>query len=247
MKTPGKEDILNKKSVVFRAAAAAAAVTAILYLFYKTVFVAFALPAVFWLCMKMVRKEERKRSKKNMNVQFRDMLVSLSCAMRAGYSVENALREAADEMKLTYGGESEICLQLKIMLNQLGMGMPVRDVFLDLAQRSGIEDINTFAQVFSIAQRSGGDMVEIIKKTTDDISQKVDTRGEIDVLVSAKRLECNIMMLMPPGIILYINISSDSLLDPLYGNTAGVLIMTLCLGLYVLAWYLGYTLTDISV
>lgn len=238
---------MKKSNELLKEIGAAAAVTAIIYLFYKSLFVLLVFPLVFWFCRKYMKKEAEKRAKNNLNIQFKDMLVSLTAALRAGYSVENALKEACREMRSTYGAESEICRELNIMLNQLKVGFSAEAVFSEFARRGGTEDIETFASVFKIAKRSGGDMVQIMEKTSADISAKVDTRNEISVLISAKRLEQNIMMLMPAGMIIYINLSSDGLLDSLYGNAAGAAIMTACLALYALAWFLGKKITNIEV
>ena len=238
---------MKKRRILFKEIAAAGVVMAVLYLFYKSVFILPALPLVLWLSHRFIKKEEEKKARQNLNFQFKDMLVSMTAALRAGYSVENALGEAYKEMVLTYTAESEICTELNIMLNQLKVGIAAEEVFAEFAQRTEIEDINTFAAVFKIAKRSGGDMAAVMKKTASDIAAKADIRNEISVLISAKRLEQNIMMLMPAAIIVYIDLTSDGLLDSLYGNAAGVLIMTACLALYALAWYMGYRITEIDV
>lgn len=238
---------MKKRNMFFKEALACFVVIAVLYLFYRSVFVLIALFAVYPICRGLLKKEEMRRLKNDLNVQFKDMLISLTAAMRAGYSVENALKEALKEMNIIYGPQAQISKELTIMVNQLKVGMPAEEVFDDFAKRSEIEDINTFSEVFKIAKRSGGDMAAIMNRTTSDISAKVDTRNEIAVLVSAKRLEQNIMLIMPSAIIIYMSLTSDGLLDPLYKNPAGILIMTICLGLYVLAAYLGRKITDIEV
>ena len=238
---------MKKRNMFFKEALACFAVIAVLYLFYRSVFVLIALFAVYPICRGLLKKEEMRRLKNDLNVQFKDMLISLTAAMRAGYSVENALKEALKEMNIIYGPQAQISKELTIMVNQLKVGMPAEEVFDDFAKRSEIEDINTFSEVFKIAKRSGGDMAAIMNRTTSDISAKVDTRNEIAVLISAKRLEQNIMLIMPSAIIIYMSLISDGLLDPLYKNPAGILIMTICLGLYVLAAYLGRKITDIEV
>ena len=238
---------MKRSRILIKELALSFLLCAILYLFYGTVIVLAAWPVIFVLCRRHMKKEALKQEKDRLNVQFRDMLISMTAAMRAGYSVENALKEAYKEMLITCEASSGICREMVIMLNQLKLGMTAEEVFAELAERSGIEDINTFASVFGIAKRSGGDMTRIISKTTSDISAKVDTRSEIAVVISSKRLELNIMLLMPAGIIVYMKLASGGLLDPLYKNAAGILIMTICLGLYALAWYLGQKITDIEV
>lgn len=148
---------------------------------------------------------------------------------------------------MLHGEDSPIYKELTIMLNQISIGVSAEEIFRDFADRTQVEDIETFASVFSIAKRSGGDMVEIIKKTADDISAKIDTKNEIEVIISSKKLEQNIMMIIPVGIILYIDLTSGGLLDPLYGNIKGIMIMTACLAVYAAAILLGRRITRIEV
>jgi len=219
----------------------------VLYLFYRSLPAMLLLPIFAYVYHKYYKKQLIKQAKEKMNGQFRDALVSLAAALRAGYSVENGLKESYGEMSVMYGDNSPICLELKKVINSIALGLPAEDAFYEFAERSGTEDIATFADVFGIAKRTGGDLVEIIRKTSADISAKVDTKNEISVLVSAKKLEQNIMSLMPIAIILYIDFTSDGLLDPLYGNPVGIAIMTVCLGLYIFAYFLGRKIIEIEV
>ena len=219
----------------------------ILYLFFKSVY-AFVLmvPAVI-LYHRYFRKELEKKYKGILNQQFKDALLSISAALRAGYSMENALGESLEEMSGMYGRESLICTELNKMQNQRNLGMPLEMVFDEFAKRTRVEDIETFASVFSIAKRTGGDLVEIIQKTASDIASKVDTKNEIAVVVRSKKLEQNIMALMPPMIILYIDLSAGTILAPLYQSLIGRIVMLICLGIYVGAWFLSRKIMNIEV
>lgn len=238
---------MKKRNELLKTAAVSLAVMFIIYLFYRSAFVLLALPPVVWIIHRELRKDRMIKNKNMLTVQFKDMLVSLTAALRAGYSVENGLRETLREMRITHGEGSEICRELLLMLNQLNVGLSAEEVFREFGERSDIEDIKTFAEIFSAAKRGGGDMVEIFRKTAADISEKTDTGAEIGVLISAKKLERNIMLLMPPAIIVYIDLTSSDLLDPLYGNAAGVAIMTTCLALYGAAWALSGKIIKIEV
>ena len=220
---------------------------AVLYLFYRSMWVLTLLLPCVMVFRKERRKEKEHQRKAVLNAQFKDMLESLSASLRVGYSMENALKECASEMAVTHGEDSPICEELNLMLNQISIGMSVEHIFREFAMRSSVEDIDTFASVFSIAKRTGGDMVAIIRKTSDSIAGKIDTRSEIAVLISSKRLEQNIMTMIPIGIILYIDLTSGGLLDPLYGNFTGVVIMSICLAVYGAAVLLGRKLIRIEV
>jgi tight adherence protein B len=100
--------------------------------------------------------------------------------------------------------------------------------------------------VFRIVRRTGGDLTGISKKAARDLADKLDTGNEIAVIISAKKLELRVISVIPAGLIGYMNLTGEDLLDPLYGNVTGVLIMTVCLCVYGAAVLLGRRLIRIE-
>lgn len=219
----------------------------ILYLFFKSVYAFVLLPPGIFLYHRYNRKNLQKKYREVLNSQFKDALLSVSAALRAGYSMENALRASAEEMSSMYGETAPVTREFLFMKNQLTLGIPLEAVFDEFALRSQVEDIATFSSVFSIAKRTGGDLVEIIQKTASDIASKIDTQNEIAVVVRAKRLEQNIMALMPPLIILYVDLTAGNILAPMYQSLSGRIIMFVCLCVYIGAYFLSRKIMNIEV
>lgn len=219
----------------------------VLYLFFKSVYAFVLLPPGIFFYHRYNKKNLQEKYRKTLNTQFKDALISIAAALRAGYSMENALRESEAEMRGMYGEHSPICREFQLMRNQLGLGLPLETVFTQFAYRSGAEDIETFASVFSIAKRTGGDLVEIIQKSAADIASKIDTGNEISVVIQSKKLEQMIMALMPPMIILYVDLTAGSILEPLYQTLLGRVIMLVCLGVYIGACLLARKIMNIEV
>lgn len=168
-------------------------------------------------------------------------------AVCAGYSLENAVKEAYCDLKQSYGEKDIMVRELKDMCNQLGLSIPVEQLFMDLAVRSTLEDIQMFANVLVISKRTGGNMEAVMKNTGRIIAGKIETEREIMSSVAARKYEQTIMSIIPLGIILYIQISFPDFMRVLYGNLFGVTVMTLCLGVYLTAWWLGQKITKIEV
>jgi tight adherence protein B len=55
------------------------------------------------------------------------------------------------------------------------------------------------------------------------------------------------MTMIPLGMVLYMKISFPEFLDVLYGNIAGVIIMSICLLVYVVAYEMGRRIVEIEV
>ena len=161
-----------------------------------------------------------------------DALKTLSSNLLAGYSVENAWKDAENEMRLLYGNDSLMLSEITEMNRQIGMNQTFESVLAEFASRTGIEDIENFADIFSFAKRSGGKFVDIIEATTYRMWSKYDTNRQIDVAVSAKRLEQKTMNYIPIILLAFLKVASQDYMSVLYGNAAGILFMTACLGAY---------------
>ena len=98
-----------------------------------------------------------------------------------------------------------------------------------------IEEISEFVDIFCLANRTGGNLVEVIETSGDIISGKIATDEEIEVILSAGKMECHIMMGIPFLIIMYIELTNKGFFTPLYHNVAGIIIMSICLMVYLAA------------
>ena len=87
----------------------------------------------------------------------------------------------------------------------------------------------------------------IIKNTVTRMSDKIEVKREITTMLSEKQLEQRIMNWIPFLIILYVGISSPGFLDILYHNPLGTVIMSVCLLIYGVSFYMGKKIVDIEV
>ena len=137
--------------------------------------------------------------------------------------------------------------EFRYIESQQHISVPLEELFLDLGERSQIEDIENFASVFYTAKRTGGDMNRVIQKVSRMLGDKIDVKKEIEATLAAKKSEQMIMSLMPVGIILYLQMTSPGFLSVLYGNPFGIAAMSICLVIYAAAYWLGRRIVDIEV
>ncbi len=216
-------------------------------MFYHTFLAAvLLLPAGIWL-YRHLREDLIRKKQQEFLLQFKEMIQAVSSALNTGYSVENAMREAAGELALLYKKDTVIMKELRLMLRQMQLMIPMEQVFDEFAGRVQLEDVHNFATVFLAAKRSGGDMIAIIKNTADQIGDKIEVRREIDTALASGKYELRVMTLVPYGMILYMMFSFPGFMDCLYGNLFGMGVMTVCLAVYIAAYVLGTRMTEIEV
>lgn len=226
---------LNKRQIIKSAVICIIFLGIVSYLFYNTFLYVFVFCPYIHFHLKKKSLEQTINIKKEMNIKFKDGMTAVSFALNAGYSIENAFREALEELILLYGRESDIVKEFQIIIKRIDMNENIEDILEDFALKSNIEDIAYFSEVFRYAKRSGGDLIAIIKNTASHISEKQEVCREIETIISGKQLERKVMRVIPFGIIGYLKLASPEFIEPLYGNSAGVIIMTICLCIFLAA------------
>lgn len=191
------------------------------------------------LYVRAKQKELLSRRKETLLYHFKDFLTSLHAALNAGYSLENGLRCAMEDMRQLYGNKDVLTKELRAMATGLRLHRSIEELFSDLGERSHLADIQLFAELLSIAKRQGGSVGKVLQDTRQVICGKIDTQQEISKVLAAKDYERKIMSIMPAAVIVYLRLTFDGFIEQLYGNAVGVIIMTGCLLVYAGAYYLG--------
>lgn len=209
------------------------------FLFYRSLWAMTAGIPFLPLWIHIYRKQKIRKRNQELTFQFRECMQAVSGALLAGYSLENAWKEAERDIKLLHGETSYMYLELHNMNGQLAMQQPLEKLLADFGKRSGLEDVSRFCQIMQFAKRSGGNFSQIIAATVKRIGDKIEITREIETVIAQKRLESSIMALVPAAIITYLTLCSPGYLDVLYHNTAGIFIMTGCLSVYLFGIWLS--------
>ena len=215
------------------------------YFFYRS-YVAFVilLPGI-WFYRKEKSKRFMKKRKAILEQQFKESLISVQTNLQSGYSVENAFGESYQYIVDLYGKKSDMAEELMWIKKGLNNGDTLEHLLLDLGRRCPQSALEDFANIYSIACKSGGGWSEVILRIAAEINQKMEIQQEIELLIHGKKMESRIMCMIPFFILFYMNMTSKGYFDVLYHNLAGILIMTVCLGIYIFAIFMSEKITEI--
>lgn len=220
----------------------------IAYTFYRSIPLFVILTAAGAVGYPLMKKEELKEKRLwQLTLEFKDAIWMVSGYLSAGLSVENAFAVTASELKKSVGEDAMITREFASIVRELHLNKPVERLLMDFADRSGLQDIRNFAEVFVIAKRSGGSMSEIIERTTGVIRDRVSVSEEIKNMTASQRYEQNIMSILPFLLIFYINLTSGGFLDVMYETAAGRLVMTFCLFLLAASGVLSRKILSIEI
>ncbi|MNN51498.1 hypothetical protein D3C81_1661350 [compost metagenome] len=134
--------------------------------------------------------------------------------------------------------------ELAIICARMDYGQPVEEALLDFSRRAALEDIDNFADVFTTCKRSGGDLVEVVRRTSNLIGEKLEISQEIGVMIAQKRFEAKAMLAAPILFLLFMQMTSPDYMLPLHQGV-GLLISGLALLLYAVCAWLMLKIIDI--
>lgn len=193
------------------------------------------------------RKRLMKKRKQELAMQFKESMMILASALSAGYSIENAMAASVEELTALYGKKGLMTREFIFMVQQIRMNRSVEQLLEDFADRSGLEDIQSFAEVFAVAKRSSGDLGSIMRHTAEVIRDKMQVREEIATMTAAKQFEQKVMNIIPFFIVFYVESASPGFFDQMYGTGLGRMMMSVCMAVYLAAYVLAKRILEIEV
>ena len=191
------------------------------------------------------RRIEKRKQK--LRSQFYDMLEAMSVAMRAGNPPVKALKAAREDLRLLYSDNSDICVELDIILARFNNAVPLSQSFADLATRSGLEDIDSFASIYATIEGKSSRADEIVRETQQIISDKMRMEMEIETMMTAAKSEVNIMLFMPLVILLVIGYAGENFMDAIYTTFVGRIVATVGLIIFFICYILAKKFSNIII
>lgn len=182
------------------------------------------------------RKARRQKVVEKLRDDFKEVILSIAFSLQAGYAMEQTISVARKDLE-RLEESSPMQQELLWMEKRLTLGETVEQLFRDLAERSGIEEIHSYAEILAVAKKQGGNLVQISKVAAEHIGESIQVQLEMEQLLAGKKLEKNIMLAMPYFILIYLTVTNPSYLTPLYEGVVSRIFMVTCLCVIFVAGY----------
>jgi len=175
-----------------------------------------------------VLKEKRRRK---FNVQLVEALGSMSNALRAGFSINQAFETVVQS------GEKPIAQEFGVMLQQMRVGMNFYDALQSLDKRVGSDDLTLVVTSIDIARRTGGNLTEIFDKISLTIRERMRIERRVQTLTSQGRLQGIIVACMPGILGIAMTAIKPDLMMPFLKSTNGMIAVGATVLLIAGGWF----------
>lgn len=217
-----------------------------LYIFFRMLPISFIVGVLVGILAVFVyRRVLVKRQKKNLLLQFKDLLEMLSASYATGKNTTQAFEEAYRDLVTAYGEDADITKEIKALLDDLKNGYTVEYILQDFARRSTLEDVESFADVFEVCHRQGANIQEVVANTRSLINEKIEMEMEIDNMLNAGKNELYIMMIMP--LVVMLVMSADGSMSVGKNTPVNVLVKFIALVIFIAAFFVGRKITNLKV
>lgn len=216
------------------------------YVFYYIIFVGLLTGVITGCVFVPIRKTQIiSKRKKELHLQFKDLLESLVTSLNAGKNIPDSFKSAYDDLSIQYSEDAYILKELQIIISGMNNNINIEILLLDFGERSGIDDIINFANVFDTCYRKGGNIKEVISNTFSVICEKIEIEMEIETVVTEKKTEHTVMSIMPIVLIIVMRFFGGSDQADKLHTPIGVISTTISIAIFVTAYFVGKRILQI--
>lgn len=144
-------------------------------------------PALLWISLLM----KIKRRRTAFTEQLGDCLTTVSNALRAGYSFQQAMGVIAREM------EPPISDEFAHVTADMSMGITLEDALEDMNQRVNSSDFELVVTAVLIQREVGGNLAQILDNISDTINERIRMKREILALTAQGRFSAVVLVALP--------------------------------------------------
>ena len=133
----------------------------------------------------------RARRKRKFNEQLVDALVTMSNALRAGFSINQAFESVIEQGDIPISQEFGVCMR------QMRVGMTFSEALASLDDRMKSDDLTLVVSAIEIARKTGGNLTEIFERISETIRGRMRIERRVRTLTAQGRMQGLVVSLMP--------------------------------------------------
>lgn len=179
-----------------------------------------------WIVVRFKAAARRRR----FETQLPDVLLLMGGALKAGYSLQQAIGAVGEDAKPPAGEE------FRRAMAEIRLGASVDDALGALAARLAIVDFEWTVLAIQIQREVGGNLADILQTISETIRERERIRRQIKTLTAEARLSAIVLGALPFGMAGFLLVTNPAYLEPLFTTPMGRA-MLLGAGLWMLVGF----------
>ena len=153
----------------------------------------FGLAVIAFFVPDLLLKRAISQRRLNFGKQLVDVLILMTGAVRAGYSLPQAIEVVSKELKQPASEE------FRRVRHEIGLGLSLSQALNNLVSRMENDDLYLVVTAININSQVGGNIVTMLEAVTETIRERVRLFAEVRVLTAQQRFGSYVLTFMPVG------------------------------------------------
>jgi tight adherence protein B len=188
----------------------------------------FVISAVVWylIPMRFVKFRQGRRLR-DFNRRLPDTLSLLSNALKAGFSLPQAIEAVA------HNTAAPVSDELSRAVREMNLGTSTPQALTNMVRRVGSEDLDLIVTAITIQSTVGGNLARILDSIAHTIRQRVQIKSQISALTAQARASGWVITLLPFVVAAILEVVTPSYFRVMFTDPAGRVLLVLA-GLSIL-------------
>ena len=174
--------------------------------------VAFLAPRFY---LRMLKKQRLAK----FNEQLEDALLSMSSALKAGFSITQALENVASENRYP------ISFEFTLLLQELRLGVQFDTALRKMADRLGSQDFELVSVAIITARQTGGELTTVLEELAGVIRERMRIMQRVRALTSQGRMQAWLIASVPFVLMFAMMRLAPDLMDAFFGSFVGIVVL----------------------
>lgn len=175
------------------------------------------------------------------DLQLLDALLSMSNALKAGFSIIQAFESVVEE------GKNPIAQEFDLFLREIRLGVKFEAASENLAKRVPSEDLKIVLAGIEVARQTGGNLTEVFDRLAFVIRERMRVQGRIQSLTAQGRLQGWVVGLMPFGLAIALYVIQPVMMVNFVASPVGIGLIFIMFALQVMGFYFIRRIVTIDV
>ncbi len=178
---------------------------------------------------------------KAFNDQLGDIINMMVNAIRAGYSVLQAMEVVAKEMDPPASEEFDR------VVKEVQLGLGLEQALDNLLRRVPSDDLDMTVTAIKVQQEVGGNLAEVLDTISFTIRERVRIKGEIRALTAQARYSGYLVSLLPVGVAILVYFINPQFMGPMFQHPCGWIMLGVAGSGIVAGFFITRKIADIEV
>lgn len=203
--------------------------------------VALLVALILFPAPRLALKYIRKRRLDKFNYQLEDALGMMSGALKAGFSINQALEEVAD------CDLHPVSVEFRLLFQELRLGVPLDQALDNMSRRLNSDDLELVVTAIETARQTGGELTGTLERVAVLIRERVRINQKVQALTAMGRLQALMIGAMPFVLMIGLSYVSPDMMSMFYNSIAGIISIVVIVILVVCGFLAIRKITNIEV